>query len=102
MLFLILFGLIVITICVRSVWLGRYGSWTSPIERAVPASPAASAKADGYSVTRPESLEGVLVAQLMAGEITRGQYLRGVEGLAARDEKRHPLTVPPGTGPSDD
>jgi hypothetical protein len=43
----------------------------------------------------------VLVAQLMAGEITRGQYQRAVEGLAARDEDRHPLALPPEIGPAD-
>jgi hypothetical protein len=42
----------------------------------------------------PESLEGVLCAQLMDGEITRRQYLRSMAGIAARDEERHPLTVP--------
>lgn len=42
----------------------------------------------------PESLEGVLCAQLMDGEITRGQYVRSMAGIAARDEERHPLVVP--------
>ena len=49
--------------------------------------------------TRPESLEGVLVAQLGSGEITRGQYLQAMERLAARDAERHPLVVPPDGGP---
>ena len=42
----------------------------------------------------PQSLEGVLCGQLMDGEITRRQYMRSMEGLAARDEERHPLVVP--------
>ncbi|GLX99830.1 MULTISPECIES: hypothetical protein [Actinoplanes] len=42
----------------------------------------------------PESLEGVLCAQLIEGEITRGQYRRSMAGIAARDEVRHPLVVP--------
>ncbi|MEU4619318.1 hypothetical protein AB0G04_04955 [Actinoplanes sp. NPDC023801] len=42
----------------------------------------------------PESLEGVLCTQLMDGEITRRQYLRSMAGIAARDEERHPLSVP--------
>jgi len=46
----------------------------------------------------PESLEGALVAQLAAGEISRGQYQRAMEQAAARDEDRHPLTIPPDTG----
>jgi hypothetical protein len=42
----------------------------------------------------PDSLEGVLVAHLMRREITPGQYRRAVEGLAARDDRRHPMSVP--------
>jgi hypothetical protein len=42
-----------------------------------------------------DSLEGALVAQLGAGEITRPQYLRAMERLAARDDERNPLVVPP-------
>jgi hypothetical protein len=42
----------------------------------------------------PQSLEGVLCAQLMDGEITQMQYVRSMAGLAARDDERHPLTVP--------
>jgi hypothetical protein len=41
----------------------------------------------------------VLVTQLGSGEITRGQYLRAMERLAARDAERHPLVVPPDGGP---
>jgi hypothetical protein len=43
---------------------------------------------------RPESLEGVLVAQLVAGEITRRQYRRAMGQLAARDDERSPMAVP--------
>jgi hypothetical protein len=46
----------------------------------------------------PESLEGALVAQLTSGEITRPQYTRAMEKLAARDAERHPLSVPPEVG----
>jgi hypothetical protein len=42
----------------------------------------------------PDSLEGVLTAQLMAGEISRPQYVRALERIAARDERRHPMSVP--------
>ena len=45
-----------------------------------------------------ESLEGVLVAQLAAGEISRRQYRRAMEQAAARDDERHPLAIPPETG----
>ncbi|TDO36675.1 hypothetical protein C8E87_0256 [Paractinoplanes brasiliensis] len=46
----------------------------------------------------PQSLEGVLVSQLSSGEINRRQYVREMERLAARDDKRHPLVVPPDLG----
>lgn len=42
----------------------------------------------------PTSLEGVLAAQVVAGGITRIQYVRALEQIAARDEQRHPLDVP--------
>jgi len=44
---------------------------------------------------KPETLEGVLVRQLMDNEITKPQYRRAVQGLAERDAARHPMTVPP-------
>ncbi|MFL6117407.1 MAG: hypothetical protein ACJ786_39555 [Catenulispora sp.] len=59
---------------------------------------------DGRAVTpatRPDSLEGVLLVQLVDGEISRRQYVREMERLAARDDERHPLAVPPETGPAD-
>lgn len=93
MLFLMLFTLTVITICVFALW--------PSLDRLRRREPPAGAPAGAVSVPKPESLEGVLAAQLVAGEITRGQYRKAVEGLAARDDERHPLTVPPETGPAD-
>lgn len=49
---------------------------------------------------QPESLEGVLVAQLAADEISRRQYQRAMAKLAARDDERRPLSVPPEQGPA--
>lgn len=43
---------------------------------------------------RVESTEGLLVAQLLRGELTGRQYTRAMECLAARDADRHPVTVP--------
>jgi len=45
-------------------------------------------------MSRPESLEGVLVRQLATSEITRQQYLQAMNRLAVRDAERHPLHVP--------
>jgi hypothetical protein len=42
----------------------------------------------------PDSLEGVLTAQLLGGEISSRQYVRALERIAARDERRHPMSVP--------
>lgn len=42
----------------------------------------------------PDTLEGVLSGQRLTGEITCPQYVRAMERIAARDERRHPLTVP--------
>ncbi|MEV6305319.1 hypothetical protein AB0M02_38305 [Actinoplanes sp. NPDC051861] len=42
----------------------------------------------------PSSVEGLLVLRRVNGEITREEYVREVELLAARDEQLHPLTVP--------
>jgi hypothetical protein len=47
----------------------------------------------------PETLEGVLVSQRVAGEITRRQYRTAMAGVAARDADRHPLEVPPEASP---
>ena len=61
--------------------------------------PPTAAADDGAA--RPHetvSLEGSLVAQLAADEITRRQYIHAMEGLAARDDARNPLAVPPDAG----
>jgi len=49
---------------------------------------------------RPSSLEGMIVALLIAGEITNCEYRRAVEELAAQDDAYYPLSVPtdPGGG----
>jgi hypothetical protein len=43
---------------------------------------------------KPETLEGVLVRQLLADEINKAQYRRALQRLAERDADRHPMTVP--------
>ncbi|BCJ49066.1 hypothetical protein Asp14428_05410 [Actinoplanes sp. NBRC 14428] len=73
--------------CVSVLW-----PWNGvePDDKGEPAAP----------VREPETLEGALVSQLAAGEISRGQYARAMERLAARDDERHPLAVPPDNGPA--
>jgi len=50
-------------------------------------------------VRSPQTLEGALTLQLVAGEITGPQYRRAMATLAARDAERHPLDVPPDVTP---
>lgn len=96
MLFLTVYVMIVIAICVFLVWPRIDGL---PRNRRMPRLPDAPASSAQPSARR-ESLEGVLVAKLMAGGITTDQYLHAMEGLAARDDERHPLAVPPELGPA--
>ncbi|BEL02583.1 hypothetical protein Q0Z83_007740 [Actinoplanes sichuanensis] len=68
--------------------------WPSRDERAEPDRAATATETGHAEPTAPSSLEGVLTSQLIAGEITRSQYLRAQEQIAARDEERHPMNVP--------
>jgi hypothetical protein len=52
-------------------------------------------------VAVPETLEGALVRQLVAGEITGRQYRNEMARVAARDADRHPLDVPSDGGTAD-
>jgi hypothetical protein len=98
MLFLLVYVLIVIAVCVFLVW---PQTDRLPPRRRMPRALDAPAKTGPPRPGRPESLEGVLVAKLMADEISRIQYLHAMAGLAARDDERHPLAVPPEIGPAD-
>jgi hypothetical protein len=98
MLFALLLAVFLFAACAYCVWprsggsAGTAGSW-SP-SKGGSASPGTA----GGPAPKPDSLEGVLVTQLAAGEINRWQYLRAMELLAARDDERHPLTAPPENG----
>jgi len=93
LLMLLLTASVVIS-CVYAAWPAADDS--PKAAKDVSPTPTAAAAASG-----PESLEGVLVAQLARGQISRRQYLRAMELLAARDDERHPLAVPPETGPAE-
>ncbi|MEV4640033.1 hypothetical protein AB0J80_22055 [Actinoplanes sp. NPDC049548] len=71
--------------------------WPDPTDRPDGSDAGSGA---GEPAREPETLEGALVAQLATGDITRRQYVRAMEILAARDDERHPLAVPPDTGPA--
>jgi hypothetical protein len=95
MLYLILFVAAGAAVCLLNVW-----SWPKVAEDADAPGKDETVRSGSTPAAEPESLEGVLVAQLVAGEISTTQYRHAVEGLAARDEDRHPLAVPPETGPA--
>jgi hypothetical protein len=99
-LFLVLFLATVVTICLLGVWSLPNMVRDARVRRSYhPVQPRESRSA--AAPAKPESLEGVLVEQLVAGTIMPAQYRHALEGLAARDEERHPLTVPPETGSAD-
>jgi hypothetical protein len=58
-----------------------------------------SAPGHGASQRAPQTLEGLLTIQLVAGEITGPQYRKAMASIAARDAERHPLEVPPEATP---
>lgn len=89
MLFLVLFVAAVVTVSMVTVW-----------SRPVHVGDAKPVEAVAVASGEPESLEGVLVVELLSGDISTVQYRHAVEGLAARDEDRHPLSVPPDLGPA--
>ena len=96
MLFLTILTVLLVTCCAYTVWPSLRGLRTEGDESHP--SPGAAAAAAPARSRRPESLEGVLVAQLASDQITQRQYRREMERIAARDDERHPLAVPPETG----
>jgi hypothetical protein len=91
MVFLALVTLAMVVFLVAAAW--------SALSEAKTDDKAGSAKdsARAREVARPGTLEGVLVRQLMDGEISGPQYRRAMRRLAERDADRHPMTVPPET-----
>lgn len=79
-----------------------YAIWTMLGSLSTGGKPSGGPAAEEPPATRRrhklDSLEGALVAQLAAGEITGRQYQRAMEQAAARDDERHPLAIPPETG----
>jgi hypothetical protein len=97
MLFLILFVATVVMVCVL------LGVWSVPNlvrDARVRRTYHAVQPADAPTV-EPESPEGVLTRKLIGGTITPTQYRHAIEGLAVRDEDRHPMAIPPEIGPPD-
>jgi hypothetical protein len=84
-------------IVVVFVWPGKYDH-----DLAVASQRSDGGPASRPSGRRPESLEGVLVAQLLGGEISGSQYRHAMAGVAGRNAVRHPDAVPPDLRPPDD
>lgn len=71
-----------------------FAAW-SAVHDSLEARAAAAPGPAGETLTGgPGSLEGVLVAQLDDGEITRTQYRRAMAKIASREEERSPMSVP--------
>jgi uncharacterized membrane protein len=88
MIFMVFLTVTLAAIVVATAW--------SAVKDAERASAEESAK-DAVPVPAPwvpETLEGVLAQQLLAGEITGPQYQRAVHKLAERDADRHPMSMP--------
>jgi uncharacterized membrane protein len=90
MVFLALLTLAMVVFLVAAVW-SALSEEANDGKEAGPAKDSARAR----EVARPETLEGVLVRQLVDGEISGPQYRRAMRRLAERDADRHPMTVPP-------
>lgn len=90
MLFLIVFTMVTIGAVAYAVSSAVKQAWVEDDQQ--PEAPADVAAA-GFPTS--ESLEGALVVQLAADEITRRQYIHAMERLAAREDARNPLAVPP-------
>jgi len=94
MLFTLLLVAGLITACALAAWSNL--RWLQEGDKpADPGAPGAASSPD----RSPETLEGVLAGQLIAGEITEPQYQHAMAALAARDAERHPLEVPPDVNP---
>lgn len=91
MLFFIAVMVLVLAVSLAAMW-----PW--PDDEAAGADDGAARETPADPPRAPETLEGALVAQLVAGEITAPQYRHAMANLAVRDAERHPLTVPPDTG----
>jgi hypothetical protein len=91
MLFFIAVMVLVLAVSLAAMW-----PW--PEDEAEPRGDGSPEAAETGGARAPETLEGALVAQLVAGEITPPQYRLAMANLAVRDAERHPLAVPPDAG----
>ncbi|SDS61464.1 hypothetical protein [Actinoplanes derwentensis] len=82
--------LIIVTIGVAIVAVAFLFPDREVTERAAPARPADEPVTE--RAASPTTLEGALVAQLLASQITSGQYRTAVARLAERDDERNPLS----------
>jgi hypothetical protein len=86
---LIVLGMTLLVAC-AALWPGHQEPAGAETTGAEPAGAEPTAPLDVAT-----SLEGALASQLLAGEINPRQYQRALARLAARDDERHPLPLPP-------
>jgi hypothetical protein len=70
----------------RRVRPGRTPWWDEPLPEDLPSSVSAAALFEN----------DCLVTQLVCGDITGAQYRAAIASLAADDDERHPVVLPPG------
>ncbi|MFI7542499.1 hypothetical protein [Actinoplanes sp. NPDC049599] len=70
-------------------------TWSAVRDSAAGDRPGTAEQAESARPEPPESLEGALVRQLLADQISGRQYRRAMQRLAERDVDRHPLPMPP-------
>jgi hypothetical protein len=96
MLFALLLVAVLIAACVFATWSNL--RWAVGDARNEPAGRRAAGTASTPDRS-PQTLEGILSGQIVAGEITGPQYRLAMATIAARDAERHPLEIPPDVAP---
>ncbi|BCJ46704.1 hypothetical protein GCM10010168_37740 [Actinoplanes ianthinogenes] len=103
MLLLCVVGAALLAALTLAFWPYRRGGVAGPATGPGPLSAVLlpSAVADAPPpVPRAASTEGLLVIQLLRGELDPGHYRNAMAALAARDETRHPMRLPGEIGPA--
>lgn len=86
---------VTITLCaIVGVWIAEPSRWGGDPPSGQPSTGAAGPVTTPAPADPPRCLEGLLVRQVMAGEITRHRFRREMERLAAVDARRNPLVAP--------
>ncbi|MBM2616298.1 hypothetical protein JIG36_12100 [Actinoplanes sp. LDG1-06] len=95
MMAMILVSSVFIGLVLLGLWPVVRDSWDARVRRKAHERTAATMAAPA---AEPSTLEGSVVTGLFQRQISSAQYRATMERLAADDNDRHPLRVPPETG----